>query len=144
MKEQLQAELKRAMKSRDTVRLTTIRSLLSAIQYAEMESETESVSEQEITSLMQREVKRRGEEIDFAKKAGRTEQLETLQQEIAIIEAFLPSQLSAAALEDFLKQCVTENPSATMGELMKMLKVNFAGQFDGKVASTLVKQILEG
>ena len=129
------------MKSKDKIRLETTRLILSALQYEEMQKKVDSLPEAAAVAVLQREIGRRKEEIEFAEKAGREELKQKLLQEIAVIEEFLPKQLSPGELEKIISDFKEQNPSANMGLAMKDLKDNFAGKYDGSLASQIAKRI---
>ena len=141
MKAKLQAAMKEALKAKDKVRLDTVRGVLSAIQYEAMEKKVDDLSADQSLAVIQREIKKRREEIEFATQARRDDLLEKLQQEIAALEGFLPKQLSAVELEKILVDHKASTPTATMSSSMKMLKEGYPGQYDGKMASELAKRV---
>lgn len=141
MKEQLQNAMKDAMRAKDKVRLEAIRTLLAAIQYEEMEKKVEPLPADGVLAVLQRELKKRKEEVEFAQQANRSDLKEKLAIEIALIEKFLPQQISSSALEKLLSEFKAANASANMGLAMKMLKEKYAGQYDAKLASELAKKI---
>lgn len=141
MKAILKDALKVAMKSQDKLRMETIRALLSEIQYEEMQKSVTDLSESEASIVLQREVKKRQEAIGFEEQANRPEAKAKLLGEIAIIEEFLPKQLSVDELEKALVEYKTQNPGAVMGGAMKFLKERYAGQYDGKSASEIAKKV---
>lgn len=141
-KELLQPALKEAMKAKNKVALDTIRGLMSAIQYEELEKKQEPLSAEQVVNVYQREIKKRRESIEFEKQASRAEQVSLLESEIQVIEAFLPKQLSEAELRSALEAFKAENPEAKgMGPAMKYLKDKHAGRYDSKMASELTKQL---
>ena len=142
MKAKLKEELKLAMKAQDRLRLDTIRSALSEIQYEEMQKNVSDLSDAESLTVVQREVKKRHEAIQFAEQASRAEEKAKLQAEIAILEGFLPKQLSSEDLEKIIVGVKEATPGASMPIIMKHLKDNYAGQYDGKSASEIVKRVL--
>ena len=142
MKAKLQSQMKDAMRAKDSVKLNTIRGLLSAIQYEEIQQKVEPLPEAGIIELVQRELKKRKEELEFAAKAGRAEITEKVTAEMKTLESFLPQQLDAAALEAFVLELKAATPGLQMGAAMKVLKEKFAGQYDAKMASELVKKLL--
>jgi uncharacterized protein YqeY len=142
MKQELKAEMKDAMKAKDKPRLETIRGLLSAIQYEEMNKGVEDLPEATIVSVLQTEVKKRKESLDFAQQNDRTDMIESLNTEIAVIEKFLPSQLNQEELEKIVAGLIEGSPEANMGQIMGALKSEYAGQYDGKLASQVVKAAL--
>jgi uncharacterized protein YqeY len=140
LKARLQTAMKVAMKAKEREKLQTIRSVLSAIQYVEMEKG--DVNDQEIIAVLKTELKKRHEEIEFAEKAGRKEQIVPLNLEIAVIEEFLPSQLSASDVKKFLVEQYSDKSGLTIGGVMKVLNESFPGQVDGKIASTTIREFL--
>lgn len=142
MKDQLKTSLKEAMKSQDRLRMDTIRSILADIQYEEMNKSVEQLPATETIALIQRAVKKRQEELQFAEQAGRADLKEKLNKEMQIIEVFLPKQMSSTELETEILKLKEENPAINMGAAMKILKDKFSGQYDGKVASEVAKRVL--
>ena len=143
MKQRLKTEMKVAMKAKDRVTLDTIRSILSAMQYEEMQKGTEDLSDADILVVLKTESKKRKESMEFAQQAGRENEIEQLAIEIAYIDSLLPKQLSEAELESFLQMLKKEQPEITMGLAMKELKERFFGQYDGALASRLAKKVLD-
>ena len=141
-KAKLQEAMKLAMKAKDKLRLDTIRGLLSAIQYEEMEKKVEELAPDAIVATIQREVKRRREELEFAEKANRLELVDKFKTEIAVLEGFLPSQLSVTDLEKVITDLKGSTPGLNVGGVMKHLKEKYSGQFDSKLASELCRKML--
>ncbi len=142
MKEELKASMKEAMKAKDKPRLQTIRSILSAFQYEEMQKGVDELDEKGCIAILQSELKKRKESLEFAEKDGRQDLIDEANAEIAVIESFLPKQLSNEELEKLVVTLKEENPDANMGVIMKSLKEKYAGQYDGRAASELVKKVL--
>jgi uncharacterized protein YqeY len=142
MKKRLRDEMKLALKAKDQVRLDTIRALLSEIQYAEMQKDVEDIANEEILPIFQREIKKRKEELEFAEKSGRADLKTKTFAEIAAIESFLPKQLSRDELKNIISAAKSAAPSLNMGAAMKILRDTYAGQFDGKIASEVAKELL--
>ena len=142
MKEKLRAALKEAMRAKDKVRLDTIRLALSAIQYEEVEKKVDSLNDAAVVAVLQNEAKKRKESIEFAQKANRPNEVAQLTQELKILEAFLPTQLSAADLEKIIVDLKGATPGLNMGAAMKLLREKYAGQYDGKIASEVAKRVL--
>jgi len=141
MKTRLQDDLKVAMKAQDRLALETIRAIMSAFQYEEMQRGVEVLPENVTIELLQREVKKRKEEIEFAEKAGRGEAKEKALKEISIIERYLPQQLDATALEKIVTDLKVADSALNMGGAMKALKDAYGGQYDSKVASEIAKRV---
>jgi uncharacterized protein YqeY len=141
MKSTLKEALKTAMKAQDRLRMETIRALLTEIQYEEMNRSLSELPASDCSVVFQREVKKRQEAIGFEEQAGRSEAKAKLTAEIAIIEEFMPKQMTAVELEAALVEYKTSTPGAVMGTAMKFLKERFAGQYDGKSASEIAKKV---
>jgi uncharacterized protein len=142
MRDQFKAAMKAALKAGDKVRLDTVRSVLAAIQYEEMERKVDNLTDEQITAIVQRESKKRREELEFAEQAKRPELKDKFLAEIKILEEFLPKQLSAPELETIITGLKTNTPGLNVGAAMKLLKETYAGQYDGKLASEVVKRVL--
>ena len=141
MKKQLQTEMKEAMKAKEKIRLNTIRSLISAIQYEEMQKGVEELKEDQYLAILKNEAKKRKEAIEYLEPNGESEDLTAARQELTIIESYLPEQFSEDRLKEVLEAYKTEQEGANMGQAMGYLKQNFAGKYDGKAASILAKEI---
>ncbi|NDC38593.1 MAG: hypothetical protein EBZ48_11140 [Proteobacteria bacterium] len=141
MKVELKDALKVSMKAGEKVRVETIRSALSAIQYEEVAQKVDDLPAAGIVEILKREIKKRKEEQEFAEKANRPDAIAKLNQEIATLEGFLPKQLAADELEKIIVELKAQNPQANMGLIMKALKDTYNGQYDSKLASELAKRI---
>jgi uncharacterized protein YqeY len=142
MKAKFKDALKLAMKAQDKLRLETIRSVLTEIQYEEMQKSVSELGATESLQVVQREVKKRQEAIQFEEQAGRTEQKEKLQKEIAILEEFLPKQMTGDDLEKVITSLKEQTPELSLNVVMKHLKDNYTGQYDGKSASEIAKRVI--
>ena len=121
MKNKIQNEIKSAMREKNKIKLSTLRALLSAMQYVEMEKSVDQLSDKDALAVVKSEIKKRKEEQDFAKQAGRDQTVAELNQEIAALEEFLPSQLSAEQLKAAIEEIVKDSGASHMGEIMKGL-----------------------
>jgi uncharacterized protein YqeY len=141
---QLTADLTAAMKARDMPRVYVLRGLLTAAKNLKVERRAQSLSEADLVQLVRREVRQREEAEEFAKKAGRDDAVEQNRAERAMLDAYVPAQMDAAALETVVRGIVASIPSPAMGPVMAALRERHAGQFDGKQASEIVKRVLAG
>ena len=141
---QLTADLTAAMKARDMPRVYVLRGLLTAAKNLKVERRAQSLSEADLVQLVRREVRQREEAEEFAKKAGRDDAVEQNRAERAMLDAYVPAQMDAAALETVVRGIVASMPSPAMGPVMAALREQHAGQFDGKQASEIVKRVLAG
>ena len=143
-KEQLQADLKEAMKSGDAVRKTTIRMALAAFKNAEVKKRDE-LDESEMLALLQKEVKQRRESIADAQEAGRDDLVKDSEAEIAILDAYLPAQLSREEITTHAQAAIEEAGATSpkdMGNVMRVLMPKLKGQADGKLVNEVVRELL--
>lgn len=138
---QLQSDLQAAMKARAMEKVYILRGLISAIKNLKVEKQIGEVPEAEIAALVRKEINKRSEAAEFARQAGRQELVEQNDSEKAVLEAYLPQQLTAAALADVIKALAAELGTTQIGPLMAKLRERHAGQFDGKLASELIRKL---
>jgi|DewCreStandDraft_2_1066082.scaffolds.fasta_scaffold09951_4 uncharacterized protein YqeY len=141
--EQLQAELQAAMKARDTDRLMVLRDVVTAIKNLKVEKMVQTLSEGEIVQLLRKEANKRAEAAEFARQANRQDLVEKNEREKAILESYLPRQLSTAELEAAIRSIAGEVGGYQIGPIMQKLRERYAGQFDGKAASELIKKLAQ-
>ena len=142
LREQIKAGIPVAMKAKEKIKLDTLRSLSTEIQYEEIAKNTEPLPDQETITILKREIKKRQESLEYAEKANRPETVAEIKAEIMVIESFLPSQLTDDKLREILKSYLTDG--ANMGMLMKKLKDEYLGKYDSKRASEIAKEIAGG
>lgn len=144
LKEELLKELKSAMQTKDMIKKDTITMLRAAILQIEKDGQKE-LSEDEMLTIVAKEVKKRKESLPEYEKAGRQDIVDNLNKEIEILEVYLPEQLS----EDDIRKIVLETIQAVgatspkdMGKVMQGVRAKTAAQADGKVVSQIVKEEL--
>ncbi len=142
----IMAEMKEAMKSKNEPALRSLRAIKAEIIKAKTEPGAggEISSDKEI-SLLQKMVKQRRDALEIYQQQGRPELAQKEEEEIAVIEKFLPQQLSEAELHAELQQIITETGAsspADMGKVMGVATKKLAGHTDGKAISAAVKALL--
>nr|WP_290665456.1 GatB/YqeY domain-containing protein [Ardenticatena sp.] len=144
LKERLQQDLKEALRNRGDVRRNTIRLLLTAIKNAEIEHGSE-LSDEQIMQLLQKQAKQRRDSIEQYRRGGRDDLVAEESAELAIIEEYLPRQLS----EDEIRaeaQAHIEAVGATsprdMGKVMGPLMAKLRGRADGALVQKVVRELL--
>ena len=143
--DQLQQEIKAAMLAKDAERLNTLRMLKSAIGYVQIEKKTDALSDTDFLAVVQREVKKRRDSAEQFTSGGRPELAAKEQSEIAVLETFLPKQLSPEELETLVRATIHEvgaTDKKQMGAVMKAVQAKVAGRADGKTISALVSKLL--
>lgn len=145
MKQTIQSALTAAMKAKDEDTKRTLRLVMTAIKFAEIENGGE-IDDQRVLSILQKELKTRQDAIQEAKQANRTDLIETAEKEIVILNLFLPQRLEEEALVELAKNVIAETGASTlrdMGEVMKILMPKLAGRASGQDASKIVKELLQ-
>lgn len=143
-KESLQDSLKDAMRTGDATRKATLRMALAAVRNAEIEQRGE-LAEADVLVILQKEVKLRRETAEEARGAGRQDLAEQAEQEISILEDYLPQPLSHDELVEMARQAIAEVGATSpreMGQVMKVLMLRVKGRADGAEVSQVVRQLL--
>ena len=144
LRDQLDQSLKEALKSGDKVKTQTIRSLKSAIKYAEIEAGHE-FGDEEVLVVITKQAKQRRDSIAEFQKAGRDDLIETEAAELALLEAYLPEQLSEADLEARIRVIIDDlgvSDMKGMGQVMGRAMADLKGQADGKLVNQVVRRLL--
>lgn len=142
--EKLQEELKIAQLARDEVKVSTLRLLLSEIHNGEIQKGG-SLDDQDVISVVQREIKRRIEAADGFRQGGREEQAQQEESELKVLKGYLPAQLSNEVLTKLIEDSINEvgaKSLADMGKVMGVVMGKVKGQADGNVVSGIVKEKL--
>ena len=145
LNEKLTAEIKAAMIAKNADRLNTLRLLKSALGYVAMEKKVDVLPDADFISVAQKEVKKRKDSITQFTDGGRPELAAKEQQELAVIEEFLPKQLSVEEIKALIQAAIAETGATSkkqMGLVVKAVQAKAAGRADGKTVSTLVGEML--
>jgi hypothetical protein len=145
-KDRIQEDLKAAMKAGDAAKRDALRLLTSAFKQEEIDKQITLTEEQAIAVLMKEASKRR-DTISELVKAGRTENVGKEQDELALIETYLPQQMSREEIEAEVRTAMAETGATSakdMGALMKVLMPRTKGRADGKLVNDVVKALLNG
>ncbi len=141
------SDLKDAMKARDTVALTTLRALKTALTNAAIESGNKDnvVSDADALALVRKQIKQRNDSIEQFESAGRAELADNEKAEIVVLEKYLPAALSAEEVSAIVADAISETGAssrADMGKVMKIVQEKVAGRADGKALSQEVMKHL--
>ena len=140
----MQAALKEAMQQKDALRRDVIRMGLNAIKQIEVD-ERRTLSAEEAVAVLQKEVKKRRETIDEARRAGRDDIADTEAAQLAVLEVFLPKQMDRGEVETLARQAVAESGATSakdMGKVMAVLMPQVRGLADGKMVNDVVRSLL--
>ena len=140
----IEAELKEAMAARDSDRRDTLRLILASLRSAEKELQRPLHDDEEL-QVLQRERKRRNEAAEAFRNGGREEQAQAEEQELAVLEEFMPEPLSEDELEEIVDDAIAEVGATSMrdiGRVMADVMPQVAGRADGSAVSQLVREKL--
>ncbi len=144
---QIMTDLKTAMKAKDQAALRSIRAVKAAILLTKTDGTGKELDESGEIKLIQKLIKQRQDSLEIFKKQGRADLAEIEEAEIAVLQKYLPTQLSEEELRPIIKGIIDETGAssmADMGKVMGMASQKIAGQADGKTLSMLVKKLLLG
>jgi uncharacterized protein YqeY len=141
---QIMAQMKEAMKAKDEVTLRGLRAIKAALLLLKTSGSGEITQDDEI-KMLQKLVKQRNDSLDIFKQQNRGDLAQKEEEEIRVIEQFLPKQLTDEEIRTEVQQIITETGAsspADMGKVMGVATKKLAGKADGKKISAIVKEIL--
>ncbi|HEU4470228.1 MAG TPA: GatB/YqeY domain-containing protein [Flavisolibacter sp.] len=146
LEQQIMAEMKEAMKSKDEAALRSLRAIKAEIIKAKTEPGAGGeISAEKETAMLQKMMKQRRDSLDIYRQQNRADLAQKEEEEMSVIERFLPKQLSPEELKTELSQIIAETGAASpadMGKVMGVATKKLAGRADGKTVSALVKELL--
>jgi uncharacterized protein len=143
--ERISQEIKTATLARNAARLNALRLLKSAVGYTQIERKNENLSDADVIAVIRKEINKRRDSIEQFEKGARPELAQKEKEEIAVLESFLPQQLSADELEQLVRATVQElgaTGKKEMGTVIKAVQAKAAGRADGKSISALAAKLL--
>lgn len=146
LKERINEDMKTAMRSGEKDRLAVIRFLQAAIKQREVD-ERVTLDDAQITAVIEKEIKRRKESIAAFEKGGRSDLVAKESAEIAVLQPYLPAQLSDAELDALIAEAISSTGAATikdMGKVMGVVKSKAAGKADMAAVGARIKARLGG
>ncbi len=146
LEQNIMADMKEAMKAKDEAALRSLRAVKAAIIIAKTaEGANGELKEEDEVKLLQKLVKQRKDSLEIFEKQNRPDLAEKEKEEIAVIEKFLPKQMSAEELREAITAIIREtgaSSAADMGKVMGAANKQLAGKADGKTISGIVKELL--
>lgn len=142
--DRLAEDMKQAMRSKDKVRLSVLRLVKSAIKNAEIDKRI-TLGEEEIISVLRKELKQRKESLLAIEGAGRDDLIAALNEETQILETYLPQSLREEQIEQLVREAVQEVGAvskADMGKVMPVVMKKIGGQADGRIVNRIVQEVL--
>ncbi|MBE7415904.1 MAG: GatB/YqeY domain-containing protein [Deltaproteobacteria bacterium] len=146
LRDDINRDMVAAMKSGDKDRLSTLRMLLSAIKYKEVDAKHQ-LGDEEVVSVLSTLIKQRQDSIEQFSKGGREDLVQKESKEVEVLKGYLPPQLSADEVRDIIKKAAQETGASgpkDMGKLMKAVMPLVKGKADGKLVNDIVKEVLGG
>lgn len=143
--DQIKSDLVAAMKAHDETRMLVLRSLLSALNYYKIEVQHD-LTEEDVLKVIAKEAKKHRESIELYKKGERKELAENEEKEMAILNQYLPKQMSQEEAEAIIKKIYEDlkvkPENVNFNVLMRASMADLKGKADGKVVSEIVKKLL--
>lgn len=146
--EKINEDYKNAVREKDENKKQTLNLLKSAIKYREIElrSSGKEITEEEIISVIQKEIKKRREAMELYEKGGRSDLYEKEKTELEILESYLPKQLTEDELKFVIKEVIetvgAKSPS-DIGKVMREVMPKVKGRADGSLVKKLVEELLK-
>ena len=144
LRETLDSDLKDAMRNKEALRRTVLRTMLSEIRNAEINSQT-TLDDEGIISVLTKQVQQRKDSVEAYLAANRQDLVDKETEEINIISVYLPDQLPPEEIEGIIKAAILETGASSlsdMGKVMGFVMPQVRGRADGKIVNTIVTEIL--
>jgi hypothetical protein len=146
LEQRVMADLKTAMLAKDEAALRSLRAIKASIILAKTaEGGTGSIKDEEEIKILQKLIKQRKDSLEIYQTQNRDDLAKKEKEEIAIIEKFLPAQMSQDELKSFLQKIISDTGATTpadLGKVMGLASKQLAGKADGKTISNMVKDLL--
>lgn len=144
LKDQLKEDMKAAMKAREEgkIALSVIRMVNSAIKNTEINDKIE-LDDNGVLGILAKEMKTRQDSLTEFEKAGREDLISHVKEEIAVLQKYMPAQMTEDEIRDVVKKAIAEcGDNVNMGNVMKHVMPYTKGRADGKLVNTIVKELL--
>jgi len=144
IKEQIKADIKEAMRAKDTARRDTLRNLNAAIKQVEIDTRKE-LSDSDVEAILAKYAKQREDALKQFKEAGREDLVAKEEAELAIVKSYLPEPLEGEELQNAVKEIMQEVGATSMkdmGKIMSAIKAKYGSRADGGKVNKIVKELL--
>ena len=144
LKERLQADLKTAMKEKDTFKRDVVRFVMSAIKQIEVD-ERKELSDADIEAILVKQIKQRNDAIEQFRAGGREDLVEKNEKELEILRSYLPEPMSDDEVREILKEIIAETGASgmkDMGKVMGAAKAKIGSRAEGKTINQIAKELL--
>ena len=140
LKQKIREDMKQAMRVKETQKLSVLRMLISAINYAQIDAK-EEMDEKAVEQVLRREAKKRREAIEAYRQGGREESAQKEEFELKIIEAYLPQQMSEEEIRAKVKE-ILGGQELNFGQAMGMVMKELKGKADGGLVNKIVREVV--
>jgi uncharacterized protein len=143
--DQIDADIKKAMLAKEAEKLSTLRMLKSALKYYQIEKKLETLSDTDLITIVQKQIKQRQDSIESFKAANRSDLLQKEEAELNFLKTYLPAALTQEELEALVKSVIAEvgaTSKAQVGQVMKAAIAKAAGKADGKSINQVALKLL--
>jgi uncharacterized protein len=143
--DRIDADIKQAMLAKEAEKLSTLRMLKSALKYYQIEKKLEALSDADLITIVQKQIKQRQDSIESFKTANREDLQKKEEAELAFLKTYLPAALTQEELEALVKSVIAEvgaTSKAQVGQVMKAAIAKAAGKADGKSINQLALKLL--
>ena len=140
LRETLDSDLKEAMRNKEALKRTVLRTMLSEIRNAEINSQT-TLDDEGIISVLTKQVQQRKDSVEAYEAANRQDLVAKESEEINIISVYLPEQLPQEEIEQIIDSAISQSGAASlddMGKIMGLVMPQVRGRADGKIVNTIV------
>jgi len=144
--ERLQNDMKLAMKSGETIKLSVLRMAISAIRLMEIDKKLKSIEDADVFQILQKQIKQHKDSIEQFAKGNRQDLADKEKSELVILETYMPKQMTEDELIDLVKKAITETGAATKkdtGKVMKCVLEKAEGRTDGKSVNQAIMKLLK-
>lgn len=145
LQERIDKDIKEAMLAKDSIRLRGLRAIKSAILLDKTEKGNEELTDEKEIKILQKLAKQRKESAEIYEQQNREDLLTIENEELEVIENYLPTPLSTEEVEKIIKEIISQHNLSgmkDMGNTMNLTNAELAGKADGKTISTIVKSLL--
>ncbi|MCQ9207539.1 MAG: GatB/YqeY domain-containing protein [Omnitrophica bacterium] len=143
---QIETEIKKAMKARDAIKVSTLRMLKAEMNNLKIDENKKELSDIEVIKIVRRQIKQHKDSIEQFEKGKRQDLVEKEKKELAILKNYMPEQCSPEELKKIVEEAVRETGASSkkdMGRVMKAVMEKVKGRSDGKTVSQIVSSILK-
>lgn len=146
LKEQMFADLKDAMRAKEAAKVATLRLLQAAIKNKEIEVRPNELTDKDVIAVLKKAAKQRKDSIEQYTKAGRQDLADQETAELAVVDSYLPEQMSEEKVTAIVNEAIAEVGASTMkemGAVMKVVQEKTKGSADNKLVSQIIKSQLQ-